>query len=90
MGRIQGMSIENINVINQKAIEDGLMLPDGESLRGDFNQELGKDLSPREKLLYELLENSEIPADCETLYEKLYGSVGKKMQILRLVCWFLE
>ncbi len=72
------MNVETLHRLNNKAIADGLLLPDGETSRPyPVSAELGKELSEGEKLLYDFITaetyKGEGPVSTERIYKEMMG-----------------
>ena len=67
--------IETLKELNQQAIRDGLLLPDGQSDRKDFSFELGKPLSLLEERFYRFIceLTPQGPVPIKVLIEKFYS-----------------
>ena len=68
---------ETLKELNQQAIRDGLLLPDGQPQRKDFNPILGKPLSFREQKAYSLIHNRCRPTTTEELAREMYPDYFK-------------
>lgn len=63
--------------LNKKGIERGLMLPEGESGRRDFNRNLGKPLTQDQEHAYRAM-SGEIPVSLKEINDRV--SPGKKYE----------
>ena len=49
--------VETLNELNKQTIKDGFLLSDGQSLRKDFSEKLGQDLTVSENHIYCVIHN---------------------------------
>lgn len=77
--------IETLKELNDKAIEDGLLLRDGESLRKDYSCKLGKPLSSLEDRCYRFIGELSMdgPVSTDVLIDKFYLKITNMLEVDR-------
>lgn len=75
--------VETLKELNSKAIEDGLLLHDGESLRKDYSCKLGKPLSSLEDRCYRFIGELSIhgPVSTDVLIDKFYFKITNMLEV---------
>ena len=66
--------VETLKELNDQAIKDGFLLPNGQSWREDYSDNLGKPLGPLQQDCYDLIHQltSQGPVSIKVLVERFY------------------